>query len=281
MHAIHETHISIKKNKLCPFKLLSVSKTGIGICNWHSNLEIILVTEGYGTAQYGGEILKIKAGDVIVVNSGELHCFFSESSMDFIGIIIDYDFCRESGVIPESIEFNRIVNDSRLENLIQGCADIIKYYQDKKQPLSAAKARLKILELLVFLTENYSGEPKELLEAKNHSEEYVKKVIGHLIDHCSDDLTLDGLAALCGITKFHLARVFKQYTGDTVFTYLNALKCKNAQKFLASGLGVTETATRCGFESVSYFSRTYKRVMGFSPRAEIKNRSKKGESTHV
>lgn len=281
MQATHETHIAIKKNKLCPFKLLSAKKTGVGICNWHSNLEIIHVTEGNGSVQYGGKTLKIETGDTVVINSGALHCFFSDGLMGFIGIIIDDDFCKESGIVPERFDFDRLVKDPAVDELIRACADTIETYHDSKNPIYAAKARSQVLSLLVFLAEGYSRESTGESETKNPSEEYVKKVIGHLIDHYTDDVTLDSLAALCGITKFHLARVFKQYTGDTVFTYLNALKCKNAQKFLASGLGVTETATRCGFESVSYFSRTYKRVMGFSPRAEIKNRSKKGESTHV
>lgn len=282
MQATHETHIAIKKNKLCPFKLLSAKKTGVGICNWHSNLEIIHVTEGNGSAQYGGETLKIETGDTVVINSGALHCFFSGHSMDFIGIIIDDDFCKESGIVPEKFDFERLIKDRRLGELIHTCADTVKAYQNSKEPLYAAKARSQVLSLLVFLAEGYSKEVTGETEGKKTSEEYVKMVIGHLIDHYTDDVTLDSLAALCGITKFHLARVFKHYTRETIFTYLNALKCKNAQKYLSRGVSVTETATRCGFESVSYFSRTYKRVMGFSPRAEIKNAlKKKGEDKNV
>ena len=67
------------------------------------------------------------------------------------------------------------------------------------------------------------------------------------------------------ITKFHLIREFKRYTGQTVFTYINILKCKKAQSCLMDGLTVTETATECGFDNVSYFSQVYKKIMGVSP----------------
>lgn len=280
MQTTHESHRDIKKNKLCPFKVLSVRKTGIGICNWHTNPEIILITDGSGTVQYGGETLKIKKGDTVIVNSGALHCFFSDGAMDFIGIIIDDDFCKENGISPESLDFERIVNDSRAEELVRLCAAIIGQYQEKREPILAAKARAQILELLVFLAEGHSKKALENAQAKNQSEEYVKRIIGHLIDNYTDSVTLEGLAALCGITKFHLARVFKHYTRETIFTYLNALKCKNAQKCLEKGMSVTETATRCGFESVSYFSRTYKRVMGTTPRLE-KCSTRKKEDQNV
>ena len=280
MQTTHESHRDIKKNKLCPFKVLTVRKTGIGICNWHTTPEIILITDSTGTVKYGGETLKIKKGDTVIVNSGALHCFFSDGTMDFIGIIIDDDFCKENGISPESLDFERIVNDSRAEELVRLCAAIIGQYQEKREPILAAKARAQILELLVFLAEGHSKKALENAQAKNQSEDYVKRIIGHLIDNYTDSVTLEGLAALCGITKFHLARVFKHYTRETIFTYLNALKCKNAQKCLEKGMSVTETATRCGFESVSYFSRTYKRVMGTTPRLE-KCSTRKKEDRNV
>ena len=85
-------------------------------------------------------------------------------------------------------------------------------------------------------------------------------VMGHFI--WSEKLSI---AAMCGITKYHLAREFKRITGQTVLTYLNALRCKKAQLLLSEGKTVTEAAFESGFESLSYFSRTYKRIMGAPP----------------
>jgi len=71
---------------------------------------------------------------------------------------------------------------------------------------------------------------------------------------------------MCNITKYHLIREFKRYTGQTICTYVNILKCKRAEAFLVQGLTVTETATECGFDNVSYFSQVYKKIMGISPK---------------
>ena len=78
-------------------------------------------------------------------------------------------------------------------------------------------------------------------------------------------LSLDTLASLCGVTKFHLMRQFKQYTGQTIFSYLNHLRCQNAELLIAEGNSITEAAYASGFESLSYFSRTYKKHMGTAP----------------
>ena len=86
----------------------------------------------------------------------------------------------------------------------------------------------------------------------------------------NEQIGLDDLAKFCGITKHHLSREFKRFTGQTVLTYLNTLRCKSAEVCLSEGMSVTETAFECGFESVSYFSRTYKKIMGAPPSAAKK-----------
>ncbi len=265
MQAKHENHYPLRQNKLCPFKFLSERKTVDSICNWHTNLEIICITEGAGAAQYGGESIPIAKGDIVVVNVGVLHAFTSERGFDFIGIIIDDGFCKENGISPEKLSFRRILRNEETEQRLLSAAELIEKYKKDRNPLFAAKSRCAVLELLIDMIENHSDTAPENSKIKNASEEHVKKVIGYLYDHYSEAVTLDGLAQMCGITKFHLAREFKRFTAETVFTYLNALKCKNAESCLASGMSVTETALACGFESVSYFSRTYKRVMGCTP----------------
>lgn len=270
MQATYENHFALKQNKLCPFKFLNERKTVDSICNWHKNIEIIIVTDGEGTAQYDGERIPIREGDIVAVNSGALHCFSSEQGFDFIGIIIDDDFCRENGIETEKISLHHTFRDKKTEKLLFRVTHLLGDYIKSKSNLVAAKTRCAVLVLIIDMMENHSLPKTSGMLAKNPSEDYVKKVIGYLNEHFAETVRLEELASLCGITKFHLAREFKCFTAETVFTYLTALKCRNAKTCLSSGMSVTETALACGFESVSYFSRTYKKVMGCSP-SGVKN----------
>lgn len=90
-------------------------------------------------------------------------------------------------------------------------------------------------------------------------------MLEYLNENYTQSITLDELARLCGITKCHLAREFKRYTGQTVLTYVNSLRCQLAGLCISEGLSVTEAAYKSGFESLSYFSRVYKRLMGVPP----------------
>ena len=81
----------------------------------------------------------------------------------------------------------------------------------------------------------------------------------------ADKLTLDSLAENVNVCKNHLAREFKKYTRITIVEYINSLRCKNAQMCILNGESIATAAVVSGFDNLSYFSRTYKKHIGFLP----------------
>ena len=265
MTSYYEHHISLKKNKLCPFKLGIGRDEQPAPCNWHNNIEILMCFEGEGAVQYGEDTLPFESGDIVIVNSGELHRPYSKKGLYYCFIIIDESFCKENGLDTALIRFEKRFRDSETERLLKHAIERTTDYNAFSQPLTAARLRAAMLELLINLVTFHSMPDVSLNEKQSPSEQYVKKVLNHLNENYSLPISLDQLAAMCGITKFHLAREFKRLTGQTILTYTNVLRCKKAHILLASGKTVTETAIECGFESLSYFSRTYKKTMGVAP----------------
>jgi len=58
---------------------------------------------------------------------------------------------------------------------------------------------------------------------------------------------------------------FKQCTNVSIFEFLNSHRCSEAKKLLRQEHTVSEAAFACGFENLSYFSRTYKKYIGVLP----------------
>ena len=68
------------------------------------------------------------------------------------------------------------------------------------------------------------------------------------------------------LSKYYFCRIFKNITGSTVIKYLNMYRCMKARELLSSGkYTVSEAALECGFENMSYFSKTYKAYSGSVP----------------
>lgn len=262
MLGYYENHVSIRKNKLCPFKLAKAENSLSTRCNWHKNIEILLVVSGEGRIQYATEQYSLDVGDMIVINSGALHRPYSEKGVGYYYLIIDESFCLENGLDLTRLDFEKKVRDPKTEALF---FEVVRCMGETEEPLASAQKRSSVLSLLIDLCGRHAS-PILSDEIKTApSEEYVKFVLNYINENFAQPIRLETLAEHCGITKFHLSREFKRYTGQTIFAYVNILRCKNAELCLAEGMSVTQAAHESGFESLPYFSRTYRKLMGVCP----------------
>ena len=88
----------------------------------------------------------------------------------------------------------------------------------------------------------------------------------YVIKHFSKDLTLGEIAWHVGKGEEHLARVFKRETGQSVFEYVREIRVNQAKTLLLNpAWSLTEIAGRCGFHSLSFFSRTFRQHSAMSP----------------
>ena len=96
----------------------------------------------------------------------------------------------------------------------------------------------------------------------------VRRVRDHLDLHYADPVCLDELAALAGMSKFHLVRVFRASYGETPIRYLTRRRIERAQDLLRSAnLTVTEICMLVGFASLGSFSSRFTELVGESPAA--------------
>lgn len=90
----------------------------------------------------------------------------------------------------------------------------------------------------------------------------------YILKHLAKDLTLGEVAWHVGKGEEHLARVFKRETGKSVFDYVREARVSRAQTHLMDPtLSLTDIAEKCGFNSLSFFSRTFRQMTGMPPSA--------------
>jgi len=94
----------------------------------------------------------------------------------------------------------------------------------------------------------------------------VRRVRDHLDLHYADPVCLDELAALAGMSKFHLVRVFRASYGETPIRYLTRRRIERSQDLLRyANLTVTEICMLVGFASLGSFSSRFTELVGESP----------------
>ena len=80
------------------------------------------------------------------------------------------------------------------------------------------------------------------------------------------ELTVSRLASEAGVSSVYFRREFKGCFGISPIEYIKKVRIENAKALLSTAMySVSEVATHCGFDSISYFSYEFKRITGETP----------------
>lgn len=98
------------------------------------------------------------------------------------------------------------------------------------------------------------------------SDTEVSRITDYMYAHISDDITVDDLALLVNVSKFHFIRVFAMTTGLTPIRYLRRLRLGTAAHLLGtSRLSIARIATASGYRSAGQFAAAFRTEYGASP----------------
>jgi AraC-like DNA-binding protein len=231
--------------------------------NWHESIEVIYVDEGEGIIVCDFEENHVKCGDIFIINSDVLHSIRTDSYFSYYYLIIDSNFCKTNGLNISSIRFNKRISDSRAISMF---AAILRTYTNPENYVYHAKLRAKVLDFMVFLSESHG----KLSDAREHGYDKnfdsIRRAIIYIREHLSERITIDSLAEMVGISKFHFIREFKRITHYTPILYITVVRIETARRLIAeTDVNISEISDKCGFDNLSYFSKTFKKYTGISP----------------
>ncbi len=239
--------------------------------HWHNAIEIILPVDNEYDVSCKGAKYHLFENDILIINSGTLHQM--EISGEGRRLILQIDLTQINPVtlfstltidIPSVsyIPTSSLINP-RLSKIIK---DIYtgKYQNDN---LSELRIYNKLIDFLILVAD----ESKNMVQIsnsykKNEYETMFRNVNKYISLHYNDDLTLENIADFAGFSKYHFSRLFKAYTGETVYQYINRIRIRNAENMLSDpDLNISEIACRCGFSNISAFIRMFKINNGCTP----------------
>ena len=96
---------------------------------------------------------------------------------------------------------------------------------------------------------------------------HLRRARDHADRNYAEPLTLDDLAGVAHLSKYHFTRLFKATYGLTPMEHVSLRRIERAQDLLrATNLTVTEVCFAVGFSSLGTFSRRFRELVGESPR---------------
>lgn len=107
---------------------------------------------------------------------------------------------------------------------------------------------------------------KELAEEGSYSR-IVSQAMAYIGSHLSSPLSLDLIAGEIPTSPSYLSRIFKKETGQALTDYINMARIEKAKELLADSTYLNyEIAEQAGFHDPAYFSSTFKKYTGVSPK---------------
>lgn len=104
-------------------------------------------------------------------------------------------------------------------------------------------------------------------ETKHIHADIVNKSLAYIYRHIDSDITLDELARLSSVSKYHFHRIFKEETGENLFDRIASIRLQKSANLLITNRysTISEVAQMCGYSSHSSFIKAFKKRFDFTP----------------
>lgn len=97
-------------------------------------------------------------------------------------------------------------------------------------------------------------------------EKRLLRVLDYIHDNPGGDLSLDALADVAAMSRFHWHRVFHGMTGETAAQAIRRIRMNRAACWLVqTDWPISQVAARCGYSGVSTFARVFRESHGMPP----------------
>ena len=93
----------------------------------------------------------------------------------------------------------------------------------------------------------------------------IQDILRYIDANLSEDLTIDHLSEQFYLSKYHMMRLFRRETGQSIHSYLSDRRLLMARDMIRSGISATESCFRSGFRSYSSFTRAFAKRFGTTP----------------
>lgn len=228
--------------------------------NWHEETEILYCFEGSGLVRLGRESVPFCKGDTVVVNTRVPHLVESDGTVLYCCLIVKNAFLTENGVDPASLCFQPHVHTEEMQNAVEAVRSAYDGY-DPDRFDGVLQIRSAVLSLFSLLCSRHA----EASEQGMKTDESINLALTYLHGRFRENVTLDDLATYVGVSKFHLSREFKRFTGRTVMNTVVLLRLNEARELIEKGSRVSDAARSCGFTNLSYFSRSFQKQFHVLP----------------
>jgi AraC-like DNA-binding protein len=228
--------------------------------NVHSYL-LIQTIYGAGRLVYLGNTYEIQPGDVFLIDCRKPHDYRSVSTTGWEYRMAHFDGAAMPDFYSQILSGGSIKlqlnKDSLFNELFKKLFSINHFNGSDCEFLSHCVLTELITEIL-----------KVTPLSMNELPERIKNMYEWISAHCIEKLSLDVISREVAMSKYHMSREFKRWTGKSIFNFISEARINTAKRLLRyTNLPISAITESVGFEDQSNFCRLFRRFEGLTPAA--------------
>jgi AraC-like DNA-binding protein/mannose-6-phosphate isomerase-like protein (cupin superfamily) len=253
---------------------------------WHNELEVIIVNHGEADVMVDDQMIHLTPGQGVFINQNVLHAIhpYGESrNCSLYSLTFHPDFLFDSRSNLAHKYLTPIINSPELKTFFLDEADPAKEnLLDLINDVIAANAvkafgyelvtRAKLYQFWLQFMQNVNVEPSDRPKPPpvlSLDEIRVKEAIRYVEEHYASPITLDALATTIHISKSECCRCFKRTLKLTPIEYVMRFRIFAAARLMHNNdpsiMSISDLAFAVGFNSVSYFNKTFRKYLNQTP----------------
>lgn len=243
----------------------------------HPYYEIYYFHSGRCNYVIGPNVYTLHPGDLILMHGMTLHTPNPDMRVPYVRSMLHFQpeflsefFNRKTMATLlrpfEELRNYRLKVGDRREEIESALAEMAALY-DSKAEHAYDRFLLRFVDLLYVINEMCRRPMDRAEQTGGERERHVQRVIEYIEAHYAEDMTMEDLERELHLSRHYVSRLFKAWTGWTVFQFLYQRRINQAKMlfFVEQDLTVSEVSERVGFKHLSHFSRVFKQWEGCSP----------------
>lgn len=242
----------------------------------HDFYEIYFFLSGNVSFRVEGRTYHLGSGDLLLINPQELHQseISPDSPYERIVLWIDRSYLAELSGEDTNLfrcfdhEMENHTNLLRLpKNRRAAVAQLLEkltheFYSDEFGSRTFAQGLL--MQFLVEINRSVAANVNKA--PKREESPLISQVLGYIGAHFQENITLESLASVFFVSKYHLSHEFRSQVGTSVYRYVIFRRLMRARELMADGNAPGEVYSICGFGDYANFYRAFRGEYGMSPR---------------
>lgn len=261
----------LRKNNFRTNAALTCAKS-----HWHDEVEFISVISGSIKYNVNGEIFAMREGEGVFVNSRQFHYVLSDNGADclfYCAVLHPMLLCASRRV--EQLYIRPVIDNHdlpylTLSNRVPWQAGILRDVGLMCERRHEEGAELIVQQLFFRLWQTLCSNAMDaavMPESRNLHLSILKNMVAYIHGNYREKLTLEDICEAGGVGKTLCTSIFKKCVNCTPMTFLTEYRLKMAAELLQdTDMNVTEIAYETGFSGASYFSESFRKSFGRSPR---------------